>query len=193
MFTGIIDNKAEIIAINKKDLDLDLTIKMHDPYIDIKIGDSIACDGMCISVTEFSGDVFSAYLSAETLAKTISQNYKIGSVLNLERPVKVGGRLDGHYVTGHVDNFTKLLNVKQIGESWSFVFARPAAHKKFLVEKGAICLNGVSLTVNDVSDQEFTVNIIPITYTKTNFSRLNVGDIVNYEVDILAKYFCEQK
>lgn len=192
MFTGIIESVGKIAALKRKENELEIELYQEKPFENLILGASVAIDGMCVTVTKITKNGFAFYLSPESLAKTISSNYQLGTIVNLERPVVLGGRLDGHYVTGHVDGVLILLEVEKIGESHKLKLSIPQENNRFFVDKGAVTLNGVSLTVNEVKDDYFTVNLIPHTYELTNFNNLKAKDSVNYEVDILAKYFVKQ-
>ncbi len=160
----------------------------------IKVDQSIAHNGVCLTVTEiFLNDAsgqqeYTVVAVDETLKKTNLGNWKVGDVINLERCLKVGQRLDGHFVQGHVDTVGTVTRVDDVDGSWMFAFSFPAEFSNLMVDKGSICVNGVSLTVVHAGQGDFSVTIIPYTYSATNFCALRVGDPVNLEFDILGKY-----
>jgi riboflavin synthase len=153
-----------------------------------EIGGSIACSGVCLTITELGGDWFAANASAETLARTTLGGWKPGTRVNLERPLRLGDELGGHLVSGHVDGVAEVLSAVPQNASVRWRFRAPAALARFIAGKGSIALDGVSLTVNEVEGEEFGVNIIPHTAAVTTFAVLQPGDRVNLEVDMIARY-----
>ena len=196
MFSGIIQSFGYLDKINK---DKNIYIIKTDLNLsNINIGSSICCDGVCLTVIDIFEDknndnTFSVNISEETLIKSNIINWKISSKINLEKSLRVGDEITGHFVYGHVDTTTKILNISNLQNSWEFEFQLPLSYfnpiiKSLIVEKGSVAINGVSLTIAKVSDNSFTVSIIPHTYTNTNLSFLNLNDIVNIEFDPLARY-----
>jgi riboflavin synthase len=189
MFTGIIADIGIVAALEKgADQDLKLAIKTSFDTSEIEIGDSIACSGVCLTVVQKGEEVLCFEASAETLSCTTLGQWEIGEPVNLEQALRVGQRLDGHMVLGHVDAVTEILSVKPDDESHIVEFALPKEQKHLIAEKGSVTLNGTSLTVNAVKAESFFVNIIPHTWKVTNFHQLEVGEQVNLEYDVIARY-----
>jgi len=186
MFTGIIESLGEIIGAKKENSNLKLTIK-SDISNELKIDQSVSHNGVCLTVTELHPDAHTVVAVDETLKKSSIGNLQQGDRINLERCMIMNGRLDGHIVQGHVDGKGKCLNIKDEEGSWIFTFAYDSSDN-VLVEKGSICINGVSLTCFDVSDESFSVAIIPYTFEHTNFKKMKKNDEVNLEFDIIGKY-----
>lgn len=191
MFTGIITDKGRVRSISKPG---DTLIEIATAYdvSRIDIGASIACSGPCLTVvrrgvTDGEG-WFQIEASAETLSKTTIGEWKSGSVVNLERALRVGDELGGHIVSGHVDGVGAVLSITQEGGSWRFSFEAPAELMRYIAPKGSICIDGVSLTVNEVENNTFGVNIIPHTFTHTTFGSMTQGQRINLEIDALARY-----
>ncbi len=153
-------------------------------------GESIAVNGVCLTVEEFGPDWFSVFTASETLAKTTLDAVKTGDGVNLERPLAADGSFDGHIVQGHVDTTTTVAGIEQVGEDWTFSFDQPPGYEQYIAEKGSVTIDGVSLTVAGLDDEAgtFDVAIIPTTYDLTVFGEYEVGDPVNIEVDVIAKY-----
>ncbi len=187
MFTGIITDIGKVKFIEKNE-GLKLTISTRYDMDTVDIGASIACSGVCLTVVEKGVDWFLADVSCETISRTNVGDWQVGSEINLERPLKVGDELGGHIISGHVDGLAEVVSIEPIDESYKITFKVPDNLKQFIAAKGSVALNGISLTVNDVGDDEFNVNIIPHTWKETNFSRLKDGFKVNLEIDVLARY-----
>ncbi|MGM0581692.1 MAG: riboflavin synthase [Bacteroidota bacterium] len=186
MFTGIIESLGEIKSAEKEGGNLKLTIK-SDISNELKIDQSISHNGVCLTVTELHPNAHTVVAVNETLQKSSIGQLKEGDFVNLERCMIMNARLDGHIVQGHVDGKGKCLNVKDDNGSWIFEFSYDSTDN-VLVEKGSICINGVSLTCFDVSDEKFSVAIIPYTFEHTNFKKMKKNDEVNLEFDIIGKY-----
>jgi riboflavin synthase len=187
MFTGIVEALGEVIRLKPEAENLHITIK--SPFTaEVKIDQSISHNGVCLTVVFISEDAYTVTAIKETLLKTNLGVLKEGSLVNLERCLISNGRFDGHIVQGHVDQTAVCKNIEEQNGSWKFTFNYDASKGNITVEKGSICINGVSLTVVDSKDNEFSVAIIPYTYQHTNFYRLKVGDTVNLEFDIIGKY-----
>ena len=192
MFTGIIETTGRIEAALVSPANLHLTI--HAPKLgmhQVAIGDSIAVNGCCLTVVAKTGEAFSVDVSNETLSKTCG--FIQGAEVNLEKSLRFGDRLGGHLVSGHVDGIGTVTAIEDLGASWRLVIDAPAALAKFVARKGSITVNGVSLTVNNVSDLAdgrctFEINIIPHTWQVTTIRGLNTGGKVNLEIDLLARY-----
>jgi riboflavin synthase len=191
MFTGIITDIGTISAIEERG-DLRVTVQTGYNTTGIAIGASVANSGVCLTVVSKTANSISFDVSAETLRCTASGMWSQGARLNLERALKVGDELGGHIVTGHVDAVGQIAAISAEGDSKRFTFQMPASVAPYVAPKGSICLNGASLTVNEVSDDDlghwFTVNIIPHTAEWTTFGTAKVGDEVNIEIDVLARY-----
>jgi riboflavin synthase len=191
MFTGIITDIGEVTAVIGADERRLAIATAFDPDT-IPIGASIACSGICLTVTELRKNQFSVVASAETIARTTLGSWKKGTKLNLERALKVGDELGGHIVSGHTDGVARLVSTRKENDSIRLVFAPPADLAKFVAPKGSVALDGVSLTVNEVigtpDGDQFGVNIIPHTAAHTTLGRLQPGDAVNMEIDMLARY-----
>lgn len=188
MFTGIIEEIGEVLAIEKGRDSARLAIRGPLVCSDARLGSSIAVNGTCLTVTDLDEASFGCDVMAETLNRTALGGLAPGSRVNLERPVPAGDRLGGHIVQGHVDGLAKLV-FRTPGDHWEvFRFALPAAVSRYVVEKGSIAINGTSLTVCAVAPEWFEVSLIPATLTGTVLGALSPGDEVNVEVDIIAKY-----
>ncbi|MGR8935970.1 MAG: riboflavin synthase [Gammaproteobacteria bacterium] len=189
MFTGIILAVGTISAIEKKAGDIRLTISTGKLSLnDVALGDSIAVNGVCLTAIALDGNSFSADVSNETLSRTTLQAATIGTPVNLELALTPTTRLGGHIVSGHVDGIGTVLEKKPDGRSFRFKFKAPDALAKYIAEKGSICIDGISLTVNDVDGAVFGVNIVPHTLQETTLGQIAVGARVNLEVDLLARY-----
>ena len=187
MFTGIIECLGEIVEIKQDQSNVHLTIKSEISNT-LKVDQSVAHNGVCLTVVELDKDTHTVTAIDETMKKTNFQNLLLGNLLNLERCTKIGDRLDGHLVQGHVDGTATCLKIEEKQGSWIFHFSGDENVIKLVVEKGSICINGVSLTVVDVVEKEFSVAIIPYTYENTSFNEVKEGSIVNIEYDIVGKY-----
>ena len=189
MFTGIITDVGEILKLEKRG-DLRARIKTNYDTSGIAFGASIACDGICLTVVDFGNNWFDVEISAETVSKTVigSGLWRINHQVNLERSLKVGDELGGHIVSGHIDGIAKVSSIKDEGDSTRFMFEVPEELARFIAPKGSVALNGTSLTVNEVKDNSFGINLVPHTKKVTSWGRTKVGDLVNLEIDTLARY-----
>lgn len=189
MFTGIILTVGKILEVQAKAGDFRLKIALGKIRLEaVDLGDSIAVNGVCLTVVELGVNYFWADVSNETLAKTIFKSAKAGASVNLELALTPTTRLGGHIVNGHVDGLGTVITIQQDGRSYCYQFKAPDELAKYITKKGSICINGVSLTVNEVNEAIFSVNIVPHTIQETNFSELTIGTAVNLETDILARY-----
>ncbi len=189
MFTGIVEDVGRVAAVRPRGGGREVVIAPRRlDAASLAEGESIAVNGCCLTVETASAEGFTVFASHETLARTNLGRVKVGDELNLERSVAVGGRLGGHIVNGHVDGVGRVSSVRRVGGSVELRIALPPGLSRYVVEKGSVAVDGVSLTVNEVRGDEFTVNIIPYTQDVTTLSRLREGDVVNIECDILAKY-----
>ena len=189
MFTGLVEDVGTVASADRRSDALVLGIRPNVmPVSELVIGDSICHDGTCLTVTDIGRDSFTVLAGAETLARTSLGALRIGSKLNLERALKVGDRLGGHWVTGHIDGTGELAIRRDLGANLVLGFRTPPALLRYIVEKGSIAVAGVSLTVNAVDPEAFSIAIIPHTRDHTTLGTLAIGDRVNLEVDILAKH-----
>ena len=187
MFTGIITDVGRVVEIERRG-DLRLTIETQFDLNGVAMGASIASNGVCLTVVEKQANAYKVDVSAETIAKTTVGEWVVGTPLNLERSLKLGDELGGHLVYGHVDGVAEVVSVTPDGDSHRWRFRVPATLKRFIATKGSVALNGVSLTVNEVDDDIFGVNIIPHTAEQTTFGLIGPGARINLEVDMLARY-----
>ena len=186
MFTGIIEQLAKIVSLKSEGGNLHISCKSSITK-ELKIDQSVAHNGVCLTVVDIKDEVYTVTAIKETLDKTTLSELQIGDVINIERCMKLGDRFDGHMVQGHVDQIAICTHIKEEKGSHVFIFK----HKKsdnMTVEKGSVCVNGASLTVVNSKDTSFSVAIIPYTFEHTNFQTLKIGDTVNIEFDILGKY-----
>jgi riboflavin synthase len=189
MFTGIILAVGKISAIEQKAGDCRLTINTGKLSLnDVAMGDSITINGVCLTAVELGTDYFCADVSNETLSRTILKGATIGTPVNLELALTPSTRMGGHIVSGHVDGIGQVIEKKADGRSFRFKFRAPDNLAKYIAEKGSICINGISLTVNEVDGALFSVNIVPHTLKETTLGDAVVGTRVNLEVDLLARY-----
>ena len=187
MFTGIITDLGQVRRLRRGEL-LDLTIATSFDTSAIPIGASIACSGACLTVVAVEPGAFSAQASAETLARTTLGAWEEGTPVNLEKSLRVGDEFGGHLVLGHVDGLARIVERRPEAESVRFVFEAPEELALFIAPKGSVALDGVSLTVNEVSGNRFSVNIIPHTLSCTNFAEAHPGQQMNLEIDLIARY-----
>jgi riboflavin synthase len=187
MFTGIIRNKGSVQNIRKLATSYQLYVK-SDSLNNVLIGDSIAIDGVCLTVTSIKGNVYSFDLSFETLKKTAFSKYKTGQIVNLEKALTLNSPLDGHIVQGHVDEIGKIKNIIKKDQAWEINIEVSIKSEPYLIPTGSISINGVSLTITNSNRNNFTLVIIPHSFKETNISILKKGDIVNIEYDFIAKY-----
>jgi riboflavin synthase len=188
MFTGIVEERGEVVAVDRHAGAATVTVRGPRVTADAAHGDSIAVNGVCLTVTAISGSTFTADIMAETLRRTALGALAPGSPVNLERPLCLGGRLGGHLVQGHVDGVGRILTREPADEWEVLTFALPPELARYVVEKGSITVDGVSLTVTRVDDETFSVGLIPTTLKLTTLGHKRAGDPVNVEVDVIAKY-----
>ena len=187
MFTGIIESIGLIKAIQKQGENFHYTVT-SDISKELKIDQIVAHNGVCLTITSCNNLDHKVTAIKETIQKTNMSHWKIGQIINLERCLKIGDRLDGHMVQGHVDDTIKCSSICEEGGSWRIAFEGKNINPRLIVDKGSICINGVSLTVVKVAKDFLEVAIIPYTYENTNFKELKVNNLVNIEYDILGKY-----
>jgi riboflavin synthase len=191
MFTGIIEASGEVIATSMEGTNMDITIR-SSLAAELKVDQSISHNGVCLTVTQVTHDTYNITAVAETLQKSNIGLLAPGDKVNLERAMVFNGRIDGHLVQGHVDSVGECISCTPQNGSWEYRFRYPAQFAALIVEKGSICLNGISLTVYNVTDTEFTIAVIPYTYEFTNISSVQAGTAINLEFDILGKYVARQ-
>ena len=188
MFTGLITHVGKVSEIKEtenNDTYVGIEIKWND---DLNIGSSVCCNGVCLTVIEKKINYFGVELSSETIKRTNFQYLKLNNKINLEKSLKIGDELGGHNVTGHIDGLAKLSKIIQIKSSYELWFEVKEEITNYLAEKGSVALNGISLTINKVENNFFSVNIIKHTWNNTNLSSYQVGSFINLEVDIISRY-----
>ena len=189
MFTGIIEATGKLNAIRRQGADLSITISSdHLDFTDVKLGDSIASNGVCLTVTALGKHSFDADVSSETLAHTLFGQYQTGQVINLEKAMLPTTRMGGHIVSGHVDGVSQVVKLEQSGRAWQVWLALPKQLARYIATKGSITVDGISLTVNELSQGAFRLTIVPHTAQHTTIAALKVGSKVHLEVDLIARY-----
>ena len=178
---------GELVKVEKEHNNLHFHIR-SSLVKKLKIDQSLAHDGVCLTVVDIQNEVYTVTAVHETLQKSALGMWTVGRKINLERAMKLGARLDGHFVQGHVDQVGRCLGVEESSGSWLYRFSFSSKNKNLIIEKGSLCINGTSLTVFNVSDKSCSVAIIPYTYEHTNFHQLKQGDLVNLEFDMVGKY-----
>ena len=187
MFTGIVTDIGTVLELEQRG-DLRARIATGYDTAEIEIGASIASDGVCLTVIGLGPDWYEVEISAETVARTNLGGWRKGSRVNLERALRVGDELGGHIVSGHVDGVAEVISAEASGDSTRLTLRAPEALARFIAPKGSVALNGTSVTVNEVTGRDFTVNLIPHTRAVTTWGAVAVGDAVNLEIDTLARY-----
>ena len=188
MFNGIIYNLGTVIKILNRSKGSNIFVKSNLKINKKDIGLSVACDGVCLTLISYKNNIMEFYLSKETINRSKFRFLKIKDVLNLELPLKYGTKISGHICQGHIDTIGKVSRINKIDKSYLFSFTIPLKHRKHLIEKASICVNGISLTVSKVSKNGFEIWVIPHTFNQTNLSLLKKKSLVNIEIDILSKY-----
>lgn len=186
MFTGIIENLSQIKEIVKEGDNLSISL-FSDIAKQLKIDQSVSHNGICLTVVDINNDIYTVTAIKETIIKSSIKTWKEGDLVNIERAMKLGDRLDGHMVQGHVDQTATCKKISEENGSWYFDFEYEKS-ENITIEKGSVTLNGVSLTVVDSGQNTFSVAIIPYTYNHTNFKKIKIGDLVNIEFDMIGKY-----
>jgi len=188
MFNGIIKNTGFIkrIILKKNNCDIQITTKMK--FLKKEIGSSISCSGTCLTLESFKKKTIQFYISKETISKTNFKYLENGSMINLEKSMRYGDRISGHFVQGHIDTTAKVKNIKIVGKSWLVTFILEKEFKKFLISKGSIAINGVSLTIARITRVGFQIAVIPKTLELTNLFLIKKKDVVNIEFDVMGKY-----
>ena len=188
MFNGVIKHTGKINAIFKKDKDCRMEILSKIKFLNSEVGASVSCSGSCLTLEKIKGNLSVFYLSTETLNKT---NFKIANkkdIINLEKSLKYGDRISGHFVQGHVDTTSAVKKINFVGKSWFIDFKLSKNYKKYIVQKGSVTINGVSLTISKILKHGFQVVLVPQTLKLTNLIFLKKNDVVNVEFDVLSKY-----
>jgi len=188
MFTGLIEDIGRVRALERRGEAGVLQVETSLPLTEIACGDSVAVNGICLTVVRIHADGLSFDVSPESMVCTTLRHLCTGQHVNLERAMRLGDRLGGHIVTGHIDCTARLANVSELSGNRVMEFSLPNEHARLLVTKGSVAINGTSLTVNTVTASGFSINLIPLTQTKTNLALLKSGDEVNIETDIFGKY-----
>ena len=188
MFNGIIFNKGTVKKIIKRPKGINIFIRSNIKLSKKDIGVSVACDGVCLTLITIKNNIMEFYLSNETIKRSKFRFLKINEQINLELPLKYGQKISGHICQGHVDTIGKIKDIKKIDKSYLFDFEIPLKERKNIIEKASICINGISLTISKVTKNGFQIWVIPHTFKLTNLSKINPGNLVNVEIDILSKY-----
>ena len=188
MFTGLIETTGRVDVFNHREGSGILTVDSELPTAEIAIGDSISVNGACLTVTQKGSSTLTFDVSPESLSRTTIGKLRSGNVVNLERALKMGDRLGGHIVSGHIDCCGRLSRNELRSGNHLLQFTLPSENVRYLVEKGSVTIDGISLTVNAVTNDGFSVNIIPHTFSRTTLKLLHTGDVVNIETDIIGKY-----
>lgn len=189
MFTGIISAIGDVVELEPRDGDVRLTIRSGNLSLaDVQLGDSIACNGACLTAVELTDEGFIADVSLETLSLTTIANWQVGSRINLEKAMQATDRFGGHIVSGHVDGIGEVMSLHEDARSWRFRIRAPRDLAKYIAHKGSITVDGTSLTINKIDGSEFELNIVPHTMTHTVMGDYKVGTKVNLEVDLVARY-----
>ena len=188
MFTGLVQDIGVICSLDKTRADLRIEVETQMNLSAVQLGASICCSGCCLTVVDKANSSLFFDVSAESLSKTIIGAWEVKTRINLEPSLKVGDEVGGHFVSGHVDATTKIVEILEDGGSYRLKIAIPSGLGMFIAPKGSVTLDGISLTVNDVDDTSFYVNIIPHTWSNTTLSDRHIGDDINIEIDMLARY-----
>ncbi|MBW2504729.1 MAG: riboflavin synthase [Deltaproteobacteria bacterium] len=188
MFTGLIEDVGTILDINRKASQSSITVSTKIPMDEISLGESIAVNGACLTVTRYGDGQFTADVSPETLRKTTLGQHRPNDHVNLERALRLTDRLGGHLVTGHVDGCGRILKRQKESNAWVFQFQVDQVLMNQFVSKGSVAVDGISLTVNNVDEESVSVTVIPHTMKQTTLQHLKVGDLVNIETDLIGKY-----
>lgn len=191
MFGGIIKDTGKVEFIHKSKNSILLGIKSNIIVNNKMLGSSISCDGVCLTLTSYKNKTLGFYLSRETINRSNFSQIKLGKIINLEKSLKYGDEISGHFTQGHVDTIGKILNIKILDKTWIIKISTPSKFNKFVVEKASIHINGVSLTISKKRKKYFEINIIPHSLKLTNLKLLKKNSLVNIEFDIFAKYIYE--
>ena len=193
MFNGIIYNTGFVEKLKRAENSLEIVLKTKMLFKKDEIGSSICCNGVCLTATKINKNLITFYLSKETINKTNFQYVKKLDLLNIEKSLSYGSKISGHYVQGHVDTRAKVIKILIEDKTWIVTFLLDNIYKKYLIKKGSISINGVSLTISNIKKNQFEINIIPHTLKQTNLLKLKKNDYVNIEFDIFSKYLINLK
>ncbi len=189
MFTGIIETVGEVVAKELREGDVKLTLKADESYLEaVMLGDSIACNGVCLTVVDRTSNQFMLDVSVETLSLTTIGDWDVGSKVNLEQAMIASSRFGGHIVSGHIDRIGEIIDITEDARSWRMTVSVPKNIRQYIAKKGSISVDGVSLTINSVEDNEFSVNIVPHTLSHTIIGDYKLNQKVNIEIDTIARY-----
>ena len=189
MFTGIIETVGEVVAKELREGDVKLTLKADESYLEaVMLGDSIACNGVCLTVVDRTSNQFMLDVSVETLSLTTIGDWDVGSKVNLEQAMIASSRFGGHIVSGHIDRIGEIIDITEDARSWRMTVRVPKKIRQYIAKKGSICVDGVSLTINSVEDSKFSVNIVPHTLSHTIIGDYKLNQKVNIEIDTIARY-----
>ena len=189
MFTGIIETVGEVVAKELREGDVKLTLEADESYLEaVMLGDSIACNGVCLTVVDRTSNQFMLDVSVETLSLTTIGDWDVGSKVNLEQAMIASSRFGGHIVSGHIDRIGEIIDITEDARSWRMTVRVPKNIRQYIAKKGSICVDGVSLTINSVEDSEFSVNIVPHTLSHTIIGNYKLNQKVNIEIDTIARY-----
>ena len=188
MFSGIVESQGIIREFVRGDESATMVVEMKTDFSNLEDGESIAVNGVCLTVVEFDGAAFKIDLGTETLSKTSFKNSKVGDRVNLEKSLTPSSKISGHFVSGHVDQVGEVLKIEEKPGEVLFQFSHPASLSPFIMEKGSIALDGISLTVFNCKNNRFNVSIIPFTWEHTNLNTREIGDLINIECDMIGKY-----
>ena len=189
MFTGIIETVGEVVAKELREGDVKLTLKADKSYLEaVMLGDSIACNGVCLTVVDRTSNQFMLDVSVETLSLTTIGDWDVGSKVNLEQAMIASSRFGGHIVSGHIDRIGEIIDITEDARSWRMTVRVPKNIRQYIAKKGSISVDGVSLTINSVEDNEFSVNIVPHTLSHTIIGDYKLNQKVNIEIDTIARY-----
>ena len=189
MFTGIIETVGEVVAKELREGDVKLTLKADESYLEaVMLGDSIACNGVCLTVVDRTSNQFMLDVSVETLSLTTIGDWDVGSKVNLEQAMIASSRFGGHIVSGHIDRIGEIIDITEDARSWRMMVRVPKNIRQYIAKKGSISVDGVSLTINSVEDNEFSVNIVPHTLSHTIIGDYKLNQKVNIEIDTIARY-----
>ena len=193
MFNGIIHNTGSVVALHKNKNSAELILKTKMSFGKSDIGSSLCCNGACLTLTKIKKNLIFFYLSKETLDRTSFRFTKLGDHINLEKSLRFGNKISGHYVQGHIDTTANILNIKIVDKTWLLSIQIRKSFYKYLISKGSIAINGVSLTISKIKKNGFEINIIPHTLKLTNLINLKKNNYVNIEFDIFSKYLFNLK
>ncbi|PSG99384.1 MAG: riboflavin synthase [Nanohaloarchaea archaeon SW_7_43_1] len=188
MFTGLVNETGRVTSVEDAGEGKRIELTANQTFEDLDTGDSISVSGACLTVEEFTEAGVEIFLAEETLDKTWFSGLREGEKVNLEQSLTPRDRMGGHYVQGHVDDISEINEIEELEEGWNLHFSMPKEFERYIVEKGFITVEGISLTITEIDEEGFWITIIPETWEKTNLSEKSIGDLVNIEIDVMAKY-----